>query len=201
MSISTCYSNHHSPSSNDLASARQALRQQMRAARLSLSEAEQEQAAYSVCDQAIAYLADKSCETVACYLPFQGEISPLPLMQALSERGVRCVLPRLHPFSHHYLQFMHYRGQRDLCLNRFGILEPKADVRQLVPLEEVDVIFIPLVACDPHGNRLGMGGGFYDRTLAHMPHSLKIGLAHCIQQVPQLPVAPWDMPLDVILLG
>lgn len=63
------------------------------------------------------------------------------------------------------------------------------------------MIFVPLVACDKQGNRIGMGGGFYDRTLANASHLISVGLAHRLQQVEALPVESWDMPLDHLILG
>src|SRR5690606_40461575 len=62
---------------------------------------------------------------------------------------------------------------------------------------------LPLVAFDARGNRLGMGGGFYDRTFARAPRARTlrprlVGLAHHFQQVASLPAEPWDIPLDAI---
>lgn len=63
---------------------------------------------------------------------------------------------------------------------------------------------MPLVGFDATGNRLGMGGGFYDRSFAFkriqpQQRPLLIGLAHSFQQLPQLPVASWDTPVDMVV--
>ncbi len=137
-------------------------------------------------------------------MPFDGEISPLPLMDKLLEQGKQIYLPVLHPFSKGHLLFLKYdkNYKKSLRSNRFGIIEPQLGVRKVLPLSELDIIFSPLVACDKKGNRLGMGGGFYDRTFAQAPPNLiSIGLAHQCQQVEKLPVESWDMPLDYIVLG
>ena len=185
----------------DISLSRQQLRQTMRAKRLALSEFEQQQAAQSLLNSAKPLIDRYQPQHIAFYLPFNGEISPVPLMEQLLTQGKNCVLPVLHPFSAHYLQFVQYRSAQDLVPNRFGILEPKLDVRNIVPLDEIDLIFVPLVACDKQNNRLGMGGGFYDRTLAQMPKAVTVGLAHRCQQVEQLPIESWDMPLQHLLLG
>lgn len=178
---------------------RHQLRKTMQAKRLALSELQQHHAALDISEQALQLLATRPVQTLAFYLPFRGEISPLVLLEQLQQQGKTCVLPVLHPFSPHYLQFVQYHSINDLTLNRFGILEPKLDVRHIVPLQEIELAFVPLVAFDQQYNRLGMGGGFYDRTLAQMPHCIKLGLAHHCQQVECLPTAEWDMPLDLVL--
>ena len=87
--------------------------------------------------------------------------------------------------------------------NKFGILEPKLNVQNVLPLDELDILFTPLVAFDKQGNRLGMGGGFYDRTLQNWQNAsfIPVGLAHQCQQVELLPIEAWDVPLHRILVA
>ena len=87
--------------------------------------------------------------------------------------------------------------------NQFGILEPPLNVQEILPTEKLDIIFTPLVAFDKQGNRLGMGGGFYDRTLQdwRSKNFIPVGLAHQCQQIEALPVESWDIPLFDILVG
>ncbi|QIW16401.1 5-formyltetrahydrofolate cyclo-ligase [Pasteurellaceae bacterium RH1A] len=180
---------------------RQALRKQMQAARLKLSPIEQKQAEQNIIEPALELIHQYQAQNIAFYLPFKGEISPLALMKRLQAAGKSLYLPVLHPFSPGNLLFLHYHDESQLELNRFGIQEPKLDVRQVLPLCKLDLIFTPLVACDKAGNRMGMGGGFYDRTLAQAPHLISVGLAHTCQQVESLPIESWDMPLKHIILG
>jgi 5-formyltetrahydrofolate cyclo-ligase len=58
---------------------------------------------------------------------------------------------------------------------------------------------MPLVGWDRQGGRLGMGGGFYDRALAGIKGPLLVGLAHAVQEVPQVPIDDWDVPLDFVV--
>ena len=90
-----------------------------------------------------------------------------------------------------------------MLVNRFGIPEPMLTKNNLCPLSQIDLIFTPLVAFDSSGNRLGMGGGFYDRTLAPIKRdqltTQLIGLAHNCQQVDALSQDSWDIPLNGIV--
>ncbi|MFK5080776.1 5-formyltetrahydrofolate cyclo-ligase, partial [Glaesserella parasuis] len=96
---------------------------------------------------------------------------------------------------------LQYQGEAQLERNRFGILQPKLDVRNVLPLNELEMLFVPLVTCDKQGNRLGMGGGFYDRTLAQAKQLISVGLAHQCQQLEYLPLESWDEPLDYVVVG
>eukprot|EP00487_Bulimina_marginata_P005672 TRINITY_DN23975_c0_g1_i1.p1 TRINITY_DN23975_c0_g1~~TRINITY_DN23975_c0_g1_i1.p1 ORF type:complete len:119 (-),score=11.69 TRINITY_DN23975_c0_g1_i1:63-419(-) len=90
-----------------------------------------------------------------------------------------------------------------MSTNRYGIFEPKLNCSQICPIEQLDILFTPLVAFDVQGNRLGMGGGFYDRTLAkyyqeQWQKPIVIGLAHECQKVDHVPTEAWDIPLKWI---
>lgn len=186
---------------SSLTDLRSQLRQSMRLKRQSLTAGQQTQAAESIIPQALSLIESYQASHIAFYLPFNGEISPIPLMEQLLQQGKKLYLPLLHPFTSGQLLFLNYDCKTSLKFNRLGIQEPVLDVRNIIPLQELEMIFTPLVACDKAGNRLGMGGGFYDRTLAQAPHLISVGLAHECQQVEQLPIESWDMPLDHIILG
>lgn len=177
---------------------RQRLRKQLRQQRKQLSPAEQQFANFALIDPACRLIERYQAQHIAAYLPFDGEISPLPLFEKLANSGKSLYLPVLHPFSKGQLLFLRYQADQ-LRSNRFGILEPMLDVRNVLPLPLLDLIFVPLVGCDKALNRLGMGGGFYDRTLPHTK-AVRVGLAHRCQQVEQLPTEPWDQPLDELIV-
>lgn len=191
--------------SQDVQQQRQALRKEMRLKRNQLSAQQQQFAAQQITQQALQLIEQHNAQTIALYLAFDGEISTAPLIERLWALGKTVCLPRLHPFAEGHLLFFRYQPDSVLQLNPFAIPEPALDITMLVPQSELDMIFTPLVAFDRQGNRLGMGGGFYDRTLQHsaqMPREksfISVGLAHRCQQVEQLPIAEWDVPLDLIL--
>lgn len=140
---------------------------------------------------------------IAFYLPNDGEIDPSPLMLQALSRGKTAYLPVLDPRHPGRLTFMPWRPGVSLRANRYGIPEPAYRPGHRPRLWMLDIVFMPLVGFDRLGNRLGMGGGFYDRTFADRagyPRSrpLLVGLAHDFQQVDRLAADPWDIPLHAV---
>lgn len=184
-----------------LSTQRQQIRQTIRQARRQLTPEQQKIAAEQAKLNALQHPKIAQAKNIALFLSFDGEINTQPLIDALWQQNKQIYLPVLHPFSAHHLLFLHYHPDSQLVKNRFNITEPPLDVRDVLPPEQLDVMLIPLVAFDSQGQRLGMGGGFYDRTLANWQKSgfYPIGLAHDCQHVEQLPVAHWDIPLPEII--
>ncbi len=149
----------------------------------------------------MAYPPLVMAHTVAVFLSFDGELDTQPLIEQLWRAGKRVYLPVLHPFSPGNLLFLHYHPHSELVVNQFKIREPALDVRDVLPLAELDVLIVPLVAFDAEGQRLGMGGGFYDRTLQNYhQHGIQpVGYAHDCQQVAAIPAEAWDIPLPAVI--
>ncbi len=140
---------------------------------------------------------------IALYLPRDGELDPGPLGQLLLQRQCQLFLPVIDPLrgGGRLLRFARWQpGHSTLQPNRFRIPEPMG---RRTPAWSLDLVLLPLVAFDRHGNRLGMGGGFYDRSFADRKQRprrpLLVGLAHACQELPDLPAAPHDVPLDAIV--
>ncbi|WP_154062946.1 5-formyltetrahydrofolate cyclo-ligase [Klebsiella grimontii] len=180
---------------------KQQIRQQIRLRRRALTPEQQTQFALLAADRMMAYPPVLLAHTVAVFLSFDGELDTRPLIDQLWRAGKRVYLPVLHPFSPGNLLFLHYHPNSDLVVNRLKIREPKLDVRDVLPLSQLDVLVTPLVAFDAAGQRLGMGGGFYDRTLQNWrQHRLQpVGYAHDCQQVDALPTEQWDIPLPAVI--
>jgi 5-formyltetrahydrofolate cyclo-ligase len=179
------------------------IRQEKRNQRRSLSRAQQtrasEQLARTISSRSF-FLRSKH---LAFYLPNDGEIDPGFLLSLARAAGKDLYLPVLAPMVENRLIFLPYSDSDKLAHNRFGIPEPLLARNKPFPAWALDVVFMPLVAFDNAGNRLGMGGGFYDRTFARLHDGkgrrpLLIGLAHSLQAVDHLPEEPWDIPLDAI---
>ena len=170
---------------------RNQLRQQIRKTRANLTALQQQQAEDSITQQALALIEERNAQHIALYVSFDGE------------QDKHVYLPVLHPFNPNHLLFLRYLPDTPMLKNKFGICEPKLNVQNVLPLDELDILFTPLVAFDKQGNRLGMGGGFYDRTLQHWQKYsfIPVGLAHQCQQVEQLPTEAWDVPLHQILVA
>lgn len=186
---------------SDIPFTRQQIRQQIRQRRRALTPEQQTQFALQAADRMMAYPPVLLAQTVAVFLSFDGELDTRPLIDQLWRAGKRVYLPVLHPFSPGNLLFLHYHPSSDLVVNRLNIREPKLDLRDVLPLSQLDVLVTPLVAFDAAGQRLGMGGGFYDRTLQNWrQHRLQpVGYAHDCQQVDALPTEQWDIPLPAVI--
>lgn len=186
---------------------RRALRRELRKRRRHLTAQQQRDAARRLCHNLRQLPEIRRAHRVALYLPNDGEIDPRDLMPWLMARRARVYLPVLKPLTHNALWFVHYHAGTPMVTNRFGIPEPctrhGAHRARRCPAWALDVILLPLVGFDETGQRMGMGGGFYDRTLAFTrgsgPRPRLIGLAHDCQRVERLPAAPWDVPLDAIV--
>ncbi|MCU7924609.1 MAG: 5-formyltetrahydrofolate cyclo-ligase [Candidatus Thiodiazotropha sp. (ex Dulcina madagascariensis)] len=142
---------------------------------------------------------------VAFYHAMRGEMDPAPLLQLAIRTGKTPYLPVLRQRPARGLWFAPYPQGAKLIDNRFGIPEPCFKHRRLVMPWALDLVFVPLIAFDAQGHRLGMGGGYYDRTFAykrqrtHLRGPKLIGLAHEFQRVPRLSAKPWDIPLDAVI--
>lgn len=188
-----------------MSDSRRALRQQIRRQRRALSAAEQKQHANQACRHLKQQLWFRRARNIALYLPSDGEISPEPLIRLCWQLGKRVYLPVLHPIHHNRLWFLPYRVNSPMRLNRYGISEPKLERTPKTPAWALDLVLLPLVAFDNRGRRLGMGGGYYDRTFSFKLQAKGtkgpklIGMAHELQKVDSLVTQSWDVPLAGIV--
>ena len=185
---------------NDL--SRPQLRRLLRQARRALSAPQQRLAAQNLYRQLAHRPVFTRARHIALYLPSDGEIDPRPLLRAAQRRGKTTYLPVLSAWPRTHMRFQRIEPGEALKRNRLGILEPRLNRQRQRKVWALDLILLPLVGFDEQGGRLGMGGGFYDRSLAfrsrratwHKPTLL--GLAHECQKVQSLAMASWDVPLQ-----
>lgn len=182
----------------------QSLRQSMRRQRRALSPAQQQVASHQLCSQLIKLHPIQIAKHIALYLANDGEIDPAGFANWANEKEMNCYLPVITNRADKPLGFAKIHADSVFKKNRFGIPEPVVEAAEHIEASQLDVILMPLVAFDDWGNRVGMGGGFYDRTLAfkaqqtyHQP-PLLIGLAHSFQRLDSITPAAWDVPLDGI---
>lgn len=182
---------------------KQAIRQRQRQQRRQLTTDGQHRAA----EQLAALISRQSwferAHRMAFYLASDGELDPAPLMAQAQSAGKITCLPFLDPVHHDRMHFLPWRQGETLVPNRYGIPEPDLHLTHACPAWTLDVVFLPLVAFDRQGHRLGMGGGFYDRTFARLRRArgnapLLVGVAHSFQEEDNLPNEPWDVPLHAI---
>lgn len=184
---------------------RQQLRKQIRSSRRSLSPQQQQLAATNLLRNIRCRNDFRKARNIAMYLPNDGEINPTPLIKLCWKLGKNVYLPVLHPILHNRLWFVPYTPNTVMIKNIYGIREPKLIPANRRAAWALDLVFLPLVAFDALGNRMGMGGGYYDRTFSFknlrrgMAGPNLIGLAHEIQRVEKLPIESWDIPLTSIV--
>ena len=181
------------------------LRQQIRKQRRSLSDTEREQAAFLLCERIAKSRVFQQSKHIAFYLANDGEIDLNLLIKHAWQQKKNVYLPVLAEPNTNRLWFIPYTPNSRLRNNRFGIPEPvhssKTRLRKTLSL---DLILMPLVAFDEQGNRVGMGGGFYDRTLSFLNHRKYwhkpnlLGVAYEFQKQNQLESNSWDIPLQAI---
>lgn len=181
--------------------SRPALRRKLRKTRRQLSPAQQRHAARRLYRQLSHHPLFRRARHIALYLPNDGEIDPRLLLRAAQRRGKATYLPVLNPWPRTRMVFQRIEPSERLRRNRFGIFEPVIRTARQRRVWALDLLLMPLVGFDGNGGRLGMGGGFYDRSLAYRARRKKshkptlLGLAHECQRVDRLPLESWDVPL------
>jgi 5-formyltetrahydrofolate cyclo-ligase len=178
------------------------LRRMLRKARRALTPSQQRQAARGLYKQLAQHPLFRRARHISLYLPTDGEIDPRVLLRAAQRRGKATYLPVLSAWPRTKMVFQRIRPGEKLIPNRFRILEPRHNVARQRKVWTLDLVLLPLVGFDDVGGRLGMGGGFYDRSLAYLARRKNwrkptlLGLAHECQKVERLAQASWDVPLQ-----
>lgn len=182
----------------DVRSIRHQLRKQFLQQRCQLTVDVQQQAAKQACRFLLQDLIFIRSQHIGIYWPQAGELDPRPIAQHAWRLGKKIYLPVLAPLQLNQLSFARLTPITPLTLNRFGIVEPANTIAR-IPACQLDLILCPLVAFNAQGYRLGMGGGFYDRTLAHIPKTRRYGFGYSWQHSEALPIEKWDLPMNGIL--
>lgn len=142
---------------------------------------------------------------IAAYVGANHEVDPMPLLVAAAKHAKQCYLPVLHPYRPGRLLFRRWRPGQRMVMNRYRIPEPAPGHSALIPARHLDLVLVPLLGFDHRCGRLGMGGGYYDRSFAFRrlrqgpARPLLVGLAFAVQQVPLVPRRAWDVPLDMVV--
>jgi len=178
------------------AAERQGIRIRMREARAALDAEQRASAAAAVTAGLAGVELLRTAETIAGYRAIRGEVDIDEALLRLIDRGATVTVPRVVGDD---LEFVEWLPTTPARRGAFGIPEPVGG--DVLDLSVHDVVLAPLVAFDHAGQRLGQGGGFYDRSLARLgdPGPVVIGIAHSFQEVARIPAEPWDIPLDAVV--
>lgn len=164
---------------------------------MALSPAERHRAARAAARQLLRCRALSRVRRIAIYLSHGSELDTAPLLRALYSRGSHVYVPVI--LRNQRLSFVRLRPATRLRRDHLGIRQP-AKLRPHCTVKRLQAIMLPLLGFDPQGHRLGQGGGYYDRTLAHCRHRpLRIGYAYSAQEVAAVPSEPWDQALDAVV--
>ena len=179
---------------------RAATRREMRAARAALGVAERLAAADAVADTLASRPELRAPGYVAGYWAVGGEL-PLHRVQTQLAPGQVWCLPVVQGDA--TLRFAPWRAGDATVANRFGIPEPAVDPASTLDATELAVVLVPLVAFDDAGHRLGMGGGYYDRTFAFRRTTAAppwlVGVGYALQEVADAGARDWDVRLDAVV--
>jgi 5-formyltetrahydrofolate cyclo-ligase len=143
-----------------------------------------------------------NAKRIGAYFSVGGEIDCQFAVDAAWKRGKNVYLPVLRGQE---LVYAPYFSNSSFLRNRYGIPEPITPKSQFLSPEQMDVVFTPLISFDGQGNRLGQGGGYYDRSFRFLKnrnrwrHPKLIGLAYEFQKSPKLKAFSWDVPLDDVV--
>ena len=184
-------------------SSKKQIREKIRKARNSIPAAYARQASYKFSERIAELPAYQNAKSVAGFLAFDGEADPAPLLDRAIQDGKVVVVPVIIG-KKKPLQFAVWTRESPLKKNTFGILEPDVPDRDLIPATELECVITPLVAFDEDCNRVGVGGGFYDRTFEFTKQSSPsnitlIGLAYEMQKIDEIKKEPWDLRLDAVV--
>ena len=144
--------------------------------------------------------AFRQAATVCCYVALPYEVQTRRMIEEMLKSGKRVVVPVTRPDSKRLWLSEVRDPDRDLAPGAFGVPEPVPTARRPVPARELDLVFVPGLAFDRRGHRLGHGHGYFDRFLAHLPEATPtVGLAFRFQLLDRLPADSHDRAVHMVL--
>ena len=174
----------------------QTIRKTCQSIRRQLSLDFQRTASNKICQSISLSEKYQHAKHIALYHAANGEVCLSSLLHLALLHEKLCYFPVMN--DNLTLSFLPITNKSSFTPNLYGILEPNIALTKAFPPNNIDIIFTPLVAFDPAGTRLGMGMGYYDRTLAASRPQLLMGVAYEFQHYPYIEPQPWDIPLDAV---
>jgi 5-formyltetrahydrofolate cyclo-ligase len=180
--------------SPELADRKAQLRASRQAARRELSQTQRDAAGRALSDAVLAYPPTQMAGTIAAYVSVGTEPSTRALIFTLWKRGNYVLLPLLEAGGD--LDWASYEGPDSLVPGPRGLLQPGEPPRGVSAITSADLVIVPALAADLRGNRLGRGGGSYDRALARVGAAVPtIALLYDDELLDEVPAAPHDRPV------
>lgn len=173
------------------------LRQEMRLKRSTLTESSRIKSSHKIISRLIENPIYQNSKTIMAYSSMPEEIQLKELFDDAFANDKSLSIPLI--ISKGTMRPVFLPTVEDLVEGDFGILTVRKDKRQFVEFDEIDCIIVPGVAFDRNGNRLGLGGGYYDRFLNQVERAKRIALAFDFQIVDEVPNEPHDEKVDLII--
>lgn len=139
-------------------------------------------------------------EAIMYFVSFGSEVNTRPMVEETIRRGKTALAPKAVPQSRELIPSKILDWESDLVPGYYNIPEPRAGALRPYAPEQIDLLIVPGVAFDLKGNRLGYGGGYYDRFFSLLkPGTPLVALVFDLQIVPEVPVDEWDRPVDCVI--
>jgi len=171
------------------------LRFQIRAALEKISPAVRAVESIELCERLKAQMP--SAHTILFFAPLPDELDVWPVLELSLALGTTCALPFFDAEKKSYGAKEIQKLATDIVLGKFGVREPASNCVEIA-LDKFDLVLVPGMAFDLHGNRLGRGQGFYDRLL-QVVSGVKCGISYDIQLLEIIPTEPHDARVDFVL--
>lgn len=182
--------------------SRSNLRARLRAQRRALDPIKRGEYTRKICHHLMHSPDFRTSRRIAIYWAGDGEVDLSAIARRAWRMGKQIYLPVLLGPFHNHLRFARYSPHTTLVKNCFGIPEPRGPRAGVFRGLQMDLVLVPLVGCDDRGGRLGMGGGYYDRSFAARRFRRRwlkprlFGIGFDLQRIPRLEQHPWDVRLD-----
>ena len=183
--------------SEEIFQKKKTLRKEMTLKRANLDKSERQKISHEIVQKLLNYSVYKNSKTVMAYASMPEEIQLNELFEDAFNSEKKLAIPFI--VGRGTIRPVLLPSLDALEVGDFGILTVRQDLRKFVDTKEIDCVIVPGAAFDAKGNRLGLGGGYYDRFLKLAVNAKKIALAFDFQVVEDLPVAPNDSPIDIII--
>lgn len=175
------------------------LRQQARAMRKSLGPSERSEKSKAICEKLLGIIENRKAKNIFAYIAVGSEASLHSLIEALEKSENEYIISFPGAMENGEMKALMPFSKFDFKLSSHGINAPEEKRSIVIKAEELDIVLVPLLLFDADKNRLGQGGGYYDRYLPKAKSALKIGVAFEAQRYAKLPREPHDFPLDIIV--
>lgn len=171
-----------------------ALRRSIREKKRAMSQEQIETASADLGAQFAACALYKQAKTIYGYLPYNQEVRTVPMLEKALRDGKRVAVPKVYGDE---MKFIYLTDLSQVDSGYAGIPEPIAD--SPVAEDSTALVLMPGLAFDPQGHRIGYGGGFYDKFLAHEPDHPTVALCYGFQMLDALEIQEHDIPVDLVL--